>query len=241
MKKIDICLSPDLIHQFDLHESVAVVIDILRASSTITTAIGHGAEAIRLVETVAECKVFKEEGYIAAGERDGKKVRGFDLGNSPYDFINSEIEDKKIALTTTNGTNALMKAKGALQVLTGSFLNYTALLSYIEKLPCDVLLVCAGWKGKVNLEDTLFAGAVVYGLKQLFEYGSDVPLMAVNYFKQAKDNLKLAVEGSSHVQRLMGMGMERDIDYCLKFDEYKVIPILKGLNITKMKLSDMLF
>ena len=241
MKKIDICLTPDLIHQFDLHESVAVVIDILRASSTITTAIGNGAESIKLVETPAECKVLKEEGYIAAGERNGKKVRGFDLGNSPYDFINADIEDKKIALTTTNGTNALMKSKGALQVLTGAFLNYSALLAYMEKLPCNVVLVCAGWKGKVNMEDTLFAGAVVHGLRQLFEYGSDAPLMAVSYYRQVRDNLRDAIENSSHVKRLMDLGLERDIDYCLKYDEYKVIPILKGQYITKMKLSDMLF
>ncbi len=241
MKKIDICLSPDLIHQFDLHESVAVVIDILRATSTITTAIAHGATEIIPVETLAECRELKEQGYIAAAERDGKKVRGYDLGNSPFDFMSPDLEDTKIALTTTNGTMALNKAKGALQILAGSFLNYTALLSYLEKLPCNVVLVCAGWKGKVNLEDTLFAGAVVFGLRQLFEYDSDVPLMAANYYRQVKDNLKGAVEGSSHVKRLLNMGLEKDIDFCLKFDKYKVIPVLKGYYITKLKLPDMLF
>lgn len=241
MKNIDICLTPELIHQYDLSSSVVVVIDILRASSSITTGIAHGVEAIRPVESLSQCRELKFQGHIGAAERGGKKVGGFDIGNSPFSFMNPELENKKIALTTTNGTETLRKSKGALQVLIGSFLNYSALITYLERLPCNILLHCAGWKGKVNLEDTLFAGALVYGLKQLFEYDSDVPLMASNLYKLSKNNLKLAVEGSSHVSRLMKLGLEKDIDFCLKFDEYKVIPVLKGDYITKLKLSDMLF
>ena len=241
MKKIDICLSPDLIHQYDLASNVVVVIDILRATSSITTAIAHGVKAIRPVETLGECRELKLQGHIGAAERGGKKVGGFDMGNSPFSFMNPELEDTKIAMTTTNGTITLKKSKGALQVIIGSFLNLSALLSYLERLPCDLLLHCAGWKGTVNLEDTLFAGAIVHGLKQMFEYKSDVPLMASNLYKMAKNNLKSAIQDSSHVSRLMDLGLEKDIDFCLKFDEYKVIPVLKGNYITKMKLSDMLF
>ena len=241
MKKIDICLTPDLIHQYDLASSVVVVIDILRATSSITTAIAHGVNAIKPVESLVECRELKLQGHIGAAERGGKKVGGFDIGNSPFSFMNPELEDKNIAMTTTNGTVTLNKSKGALQVLIGSFLNYSALLSYLERLPCDVLLHCAGWKGKINLEDTLFAGAVIYGLKQMFEYDSDVPLMASNLYKQAKNDLKSAIEDSSHVSRLIKLGLEKDVDFCLKFDEYKVIPVLKGEYISKLKLADMLF
>jgi len=241
MKKIDICLTPDLIHQYDLASSVVVVIDILRATSSITTAIAHGVNAIKPVESLGECRELKLQGHIGAAERGGKKVGGFDIGNSPFSFMNPELEDKNIAMTTTNGTVTLNKSKGALQVLIGSFLNYSALLSYLERLPCDVLLHCAGWKGKINLEDTLFAGAVIYGLKQMFEYDSDVPLMASNLYKLAKNDLKSAIEDSSHVSRLIKLGLEKDVDFCLKFDEYKVIPVLKGEYISKLKLADMLF
>lgn len=241
MKKIDICLSPDLIHQYDLASSVIVVIDILRATSSITTAIAHGIKAIRPVETLGECRELKIHGHVGAAERGGKKVGGFDLGNSPFSYMNPDLEDSKIAMTTTNGTITLKKSRGALQVIIGSFLNYSALLTYLERLPCDVILHCAGWKGKVNLEDTLFAGAVVFGLKQLFEYASDVPSMAANLYKNYKGDLKLALEDSSHFDRLMELGLEKDIDFCLKFDEYKVIPVYKGDYITKMKVSDMLF
>ena len=241
MKKIDICLTPELIHQYDLSSSVVVVIDILRASSSITTGIAHGVKAIRPVETLSECRDLKLDGHIGAAERGGKRVGGFDIGNSPFSYMNPDFEDAKIAMTTTNGTITLRKSKGALQVIIGSFLNYSAVLSYLERLPCDLILHCAGWKGKINLEDTLFAGAIVYGLKNMFEYNSDVPLMAANLYKLSKNNLKSAIEGSSHVERLMRLGLERDIDFCLKFDEYKVIPVLKGDYITKMKLSDMLF
>jgi len=241
MKKIDICLTPDLIHQYDLASSVVVVIDILRATSSITTAIAHGVNAIKPVESLSECRELQLQGHIGAAERGGKKVGGFDIGNSPFSFMNPELEDKNIAMTTTNGTVTLNKSKGALQVLIGSFLNYSALLSYLERLPCDVLLHCAGWKGKINLEDTLFAGAVIYGLKQMFEYDSDVPLMASNLYRQAKTDLKSAIEDSSHVSRLIKLGLEKDVDFCLKFDEYKVIPVLKGEYISKLKLADMLF
>ena len=241
MKKIDICLTPELIHQFDLSGTVVVVIDILRASSSITTAIAHGVDAVRIVESLPECRDLMNQGYIGAAERGGKKVGGFDMGNSPFSFMNPELEDSNIAMTTTNGTAALKRSKGALQILIGSFLNYSALLTYLERLPCDVLLHCAGWKGKVNLEDTLFAGAVIHGLKQMFEYDSDVPMMALKLYRQAKDDLKAAIEDSSHVTRLLKLGLEKDIDFCLKYDEYKVIPVLKGDYITKMKISDMLF
>jgi 2-phosphosulfolactate phosphatase len=241
MKKIDICLSPDHIHQHDLASCVVVVIDILRATSSITTAIAHGVSAIQPVETLGECRELKLQGYFAAAERGGKKVGGFDMGNSPFSFMNPELEDSKIAMTTTNGTTALKKSSGALQVMVGSFLNYSALLTYLERLPCDLLLHCAGWKGKASLEDTLFAGAIVYGLKQMFQYDSDVPLMASNLYKMSKDNLKSTIEASSHASRLMDLGQEKDINFCLKFDEYKVIPLLKGKHITKMKLPDMLF
>ena len=188
-----------------------------------------------------ECRQLKLEGYVGAAERSGKKVGGFDIGNSPFSFMNPELEDQKIALTTTNGTIALKKSAGALQVIIGSFLNYSATLAYLERLPCDILLVCAGWKGKVNMEDTLFAGAIIHGLKQLFTYDSDAPLLALQLYRQAKDDLKSAIEKSSHVKRLLDLGLEKDIDFCLKYDEYKSIPVLKGDYITKMKLSDMLF
>lgn len=241
MKKIDICLTPDLIHQYDLASTVVVVVDILRATSSIITGIAHGVKAIRPVESLGECRELKLEGHIGAAERGGKKVGGFELGNSPFSYMNPELEDTKIAMTTTNGTIALKKSRGALQVIIGSFLNYSALITYLERLPCDVLLHCAGWKGKINLEDTLFAGAVVFGLRQLFDYASDAPVMAANLYKQCKNDLKSALEDSSHVNRLMDLNLEKDIDFCLKFDEYKVIPVYKGDYITKMKLSDMLF
>lgn len=241
MKKIDICLTPDLIGQFDLNSSVVVVIDILRATSSITTGIAHGVEALRPVNSLAECKKLMEKGYIGAAERGGKKVGGFELGNSPFDFMNPALENKRIAITTTNGTAAMQKSRGALQIIIGSFLNYAALLSYLERLPCDVLLLCAGWKGKVNLEDTIFAGALTHGLHKLFEYRSDAPLMAMNLYKSYQADLQGCIEGSSHAQRLRATGQESDINFCFQRDQYKVIPVMKGDYIHKMKIADMLF
>ncbi len=241
MKSIDVCLTPDLIHQHDLPGSVVVVIDILRATSCITTAISHGITSIRPVESLTECKELVSEGYIGAAERGGRKVAGFELGNSPFHFMNPELENADIAFTTTNGTKTLQKSKGAMQVVIGSFLNYSALLSYLSRVSSHLILHCAGWKGKVNLEDMLFAGALVTGLKNLFEYASDTPLIAAEMYKCGRNDLKKFITGSSHVQRLQRLGLEKDIDFCLRVDEYKVIPILRGQHIMKMKLSDMLF
>ena len=239
-KKIDICLTPELIGQHDLPGTVVVVVDIFRATSSITTAIAHGVKSIKPVDSLQECKNLQQKGYFGAAERGGKKVGGFDLGNSPYSYMNPELEDQSIAMTTTNGTSALKESQGALQIIIGSFLNISALVAYLERLPCDVLIHCAGWKGKVNLEDTLFAGAVIHRLKKMFSYGSDAPLMASSFYQNVQHDIKGALEESSHFSRLVNLGFESDIDFCLQFDQYKVIPLYRGDHIVKMKLSDML-
>src|SRR5882672_9962544 len=112
MKSIDVCLSPELMHLYDVKDRTVVVVDILRATSCMVTAFAHGVDSITPFADLNACRVMKQKGYITSGERDGKMVDGFDKGNSPFEYTGADIRGKKIAFTTTNGTQAIEKAKG---------------------------------------------------------------------------------------------------------------------------------
>ena len=241
MRSIDVCLSPLLIDAYDLRGTVVVVTDILRATSSITTALAHGVKAIRPVETLAECLNLVQQGYVGAAERGGQKVEGFDLGNSPIDFMQDRLQDVHIAMTTTNGTLAIARCSHANQVIAGSFLNLGPVINYLKNLPYDVLILCAGWKGKVNMEDSLFAGAVLEGLKGVFDLDGDAARTALYLYKKAKRDLFGFLRGSSHVERLMHLGLENDIRFCLEYDKYTIVPVLKQDHLVKLSVKDMLF
>jgi 2-phosphosulfolactate phosphatase len=117
-RTIDVCLSPDLMHLYTVEGTTVVIVDILRATSCMTTAFAHNIHSIRTFAKLPECLALKDEGYLTAGERDGKKVDGFDLGNSPFEYMSPELTAKKIAFTTTNGTQAIAKAAGASDIVT---------------------------------------------------------------------------------------------------------------------------
>jgi 2-phosphosulfolactate phosphatase len=228
MKTIDVCLSPDLMHLYTVHDQAVVVVDILRATSCMTTAFAHGIESIAPFAQLQECLAMKDKGYFTAGERDGKKVDGFDLGNSPFEYQDPALKGKNIAFTTTNGTQAIVKSLGAKEIIIGSFLNLSAVVAHLQKLPYNILVVCAGWKGKVNLEDTLFAGAVVEKLKDETSPACDAPLAAQQLYNQAKSNMIAFLSTSSHVKRLAKLNIHKDIEFCLTPDQYDVVPRLEN-------------
>ena len=237
MKKIDVCLSPEMVHLHKTEGKVVVVIDILRATSCMTTALANGIESITAVASLEECKALGEQGYLTAAERDGKKVDGFDLGNSPFSYQDESIKGKKIVVTTTNGTQAIVKSAGAREILVGSFLNFFFFFNYLRAQPNDVLMHCAGWKGKMNLEDTLFAGAVVDALKGDFSHDEDSVLTALNLYYSAKSDMIGFLSNSSHVRRLQGLGIMKDIEFCLTKDIYDVLPIMRDGKIVNAHLE----
>lgn len=232
MKSIDVCLSPDLMHLYQVQDRTVVVVDILRATSCMTTAFAHGIDSIMPFAKLEDCLAKKAEGYYTAGERDGKKVEGYDLGNSPFEYMNPELKGKKIAFTTTNGTQAIAKSDGAREIVIGSFLNLSTVANYLRQGTNSVLVVCAGWKGKVNLEDTLFAGALVELLKDNIEPDCDAPLMAQYLYNQGKKDLMSFLQNSSHVKRLARLNIHKDIEFCLTPDQYTVLPILKNKTLS---------
>ena len=160
-----VCLTPALLPLFNVEDYIVVVIDIFRATSSICYGIENGAEAIIPVSQVEECAAYREKGldYLLAAERDGSVVDGFDFGNSLFSYTKEKVAGKTIVLTTTNGTHALHLSRSAKKIVIGSFLNLSALSNWINTQNENVLLVCAGWKNNFNLEDTLFAGAVIIG------------------------------------------------------------------------------
>jgi len=227
MKTIEVCLTPDLVNTYGVENKIVVVVDILRATSCMTTALAHGIKSITPVATVEECKSLKDKGYLAAAERDGKTVDGFDFGNSPFTYMEKGFEGKKLAVTTTNGTLAITRSVKANEVVIGSFLNISAVTNYLIQQQQDVLIMCAGWKGKVNLEDTIYAGALIELLDKHFDVENDSAIAALALFKMSKDDMLGFLKNSSHAKRLKGLSIIKDIDFCLQRDIYSIIPVLK--------------
>lgn len=228
MKTIDVCLSPELMHLYEVRNRTVVVVDILRATSCMVTAFAHGVESITPVANLEECRKMKTKGYVISGERDGKKVEGFDKGNSPFEYLGDQVKGLKIAFTTTNGTQAIEKSKEAREVIIGSFLNLNTVAKYLLLGENNALIVCAGWKGRVNLEDTLFAGALVEKLKEYLGPDCDAPLAAQHLYNIAKNDIVSFLNASSHVRRLNKLNIHDDIRFCVTPDQYKVLPKLKG-------------
>lgn len=233
MPKVEVCLSPELIHLFDLKGKIVVMVDILRASTSMTTGLAHGVAEIKPVAQLEECTALKAQGYFTAGERDGKKVNGFDIGNSPFSYMEEKFKGGKIATTTTNGTLAITKSTSADQVLVGSFLNLSAVADYLKNQGKDVVIHCAGWKGNYSLEDTLFAGALYEALQDSFDSDSDAAHSALTLYKAAKGKLYETILESSHAKRLEKHNIIKDLEFCSKIDEYDIVPILKNGSLYK--------
>ena len=222
-------LSPALLHLYNVRDCVVVVIDILRATSTIATALYNGAREVIPVDSVEKCiRLGKEMACITAGERDGQIAEGLQYGNSSFEYPREFVQGKILVLTTTNGTKLLHAAlaKGATEIITGSFLNFSSVCDHLAQEKKNVILACAGWKDKVNIEDTLFAGAVISKLRDSFEINCDASNMAACVYEQAQQNLFdfLKNNDASHYHRLMNFGLEKDIRHCLTLDIASVLP-----------------
>jgi 2-phosphosulfolactate phosphatase len=222
-------LSPALLHLYDATNSVVVIIDVLRATSTIATALSNGARYVVPVDSVAKCiELGKQINCVTAGERDGKIAEGLSYGNSPFEYSRDFIEGKILVLTTTNGTKLLHMAldKGAKDIVTGSFPNLGAVCNFLLSQNQHVILGCAAWKDKVNIEDLLFAGAVINKVKHHFDINCDSSSIAETMYLEARKDLYefMKKQRASHFTRLTAFGLEKDIRYCLTPDIANVLP-----------------
>jgi 2-phosphosulfolactate phosphatase len=224
-------LSPALLHLYDLSNSVTVIIDVFRATSTIAAALQNGAKAIIPVDSVPRAiEISKNIDCIAAGERDGMIAAGLEHGNSPLEYHREFIENRILVLTTTNGTRLLHMAleKNADTIISGSFPNLSAVCDFIISQKKNVILGCAGWKDRFNLEDTLFAGAVISRVKKEFSIHCDSSLMAETMYNNYKDDLYGFAPNLTHYHRLVErFGLIEDIRYCLTPDVANVLPVFE--------------
>ena len=223
MNSIEVCFTPELIHLHEVKGKLVVVVDIFRATSTMVAALAHGVKEILPFADLESCRAMQAQGYLIAGERDGLTAPGFELGNSPVAFLEGNYAGKKLAMTTTNGTLALDKSKGASEILIGAFPNLKATASYIQSRNLDVLIHCAGWKGRFNLEDSLYAGALVQALSESHANHEDGALAMSSLFAQASRNLADYLAQASHAKRLQNHGIEDDIDFCLSLNLYEQV------------------
>lgn len=230
-KSIQTCLSPELIYLYEAEDVVSVVIDVLRATSTIAALISMDAERVIPVSSVEECiQIGDELGCITAGERNGKIIPGLQKGNSPLDYTPTEVANKTIAITTTNGTMLLheLVLHNAKHIITGAFVNLSAVCEHIIAQNKSVLLACAGWKGLVNCEDSLFAGAVAYQLNHYFNDMCDSSIMVKELYEKSLQQGSIYdymnKKETSHFKRLSNVGHQNDLEECCQIDRYPCLP-----------------
>lgn len=221
------CLSPALVVNYKLENTIVVLIDILRATTSMCVAFTHGVDHIVPVETPEECDALRRQGYLGAAERNGMVVPGFEIGNSPYSFM-QDLRGKRVALTTTNGTHALHKVKQAKAIVVGAFANQTVLQTWLAAQTENILMLCSGWKNNVNLEDSLFAGAVVEALAAEVHPADDASTMCRLLYQAGNANKRFYLQHSSHYNRLIELELQRDVKFCLRQDTSPALPIYRN-------------
>jgi len=228
-RRLETCFSPALFMPEENRDSIVVIIDVLRASSAICTAFANGASSIIPVAEIEEAREYKKKGYLVAAERDGFVLDFADFGNSPFNFKMEKVEGKTIVYSTTNGTGIINMASSAYLTVVGSFLNLGAVAEFLKEKNRDVLLFCAGWKNKFNIEDTICAGAIAEKLMDsgLYYTICDSTLAALDLWSLAKDDLPAYIEKVAQRTRLRDKGLDDCISFCISGDFTGKVPYIK--------------
>ena len=236
MNRIEVCFSPGEYHLYQEEFDLVVVLDVLRATSAICTAIEHGVKEIIPVATLDEARTYQAEGYLVAAERGGQIVEGFDLGNSPFSYMDPALKGQTVVLTTTNGTKAINMARNKKTVVIGSLNNLDALCEWLIRQQRDVLVLGSGWKDKFNLEDTICAGAIAdQCLKSgRFFADEDSTVAAKFIFRSSRDNMFAFLKASSHRRRLRKLNLNEDVKHCLTPNNCTAIPVLEGRSLVRL-------
>lgn len=225
----DAILSPpeiDLLPRTDLSQTVCVVFDILRATTSIVTGLAHGVEAIRPASTIEEALALREQWptSLLGGERHGEKIDGFDLGNSPLEYCAPDI--REVITTTTNGTLALRACEEAGEILVGALINAGAVIERLRaRQPKHVALVCSGTGRSSALEDVLAAGLVVSAFPEAA--WTDAAKAAAATYERYKGDLLGALQESGNGTKLMRRGRTEDVAWCAQVSQYAVVGIMK--------------
>jgi len=240
LNNIDVFFSVQSFQEEDLRGKTAVIIDVLRASSTIITALNNQAKQIIPVGDMEEAsklsRTIDSNDFLLCGEKDGKKIEGYDLGNSPLEYSADKVKNKKLILNTSNGTKAIKKAHVALHIYVGAFLNLKALAETLSHHDEELVLICSGWRGRLSLEDSLFAGALIHQLANgaLPDDAKDGAKVVFGLFEKFGFNLKETIKKTDHANRLKDMVTEEEIEFCCNESKFDVIPQFKDGIITNI-------
>lgn len=232
-KTVDLFFNSRAFTEEELRGKTVVVIDVLRACSTIVTALACGAKGVVPVRDLVEAGPFTQNldptRFVMCGERDGVKIDGYHFGNSPLEFQPSDVKDKTMVLSTTNGTAAITRASLAKNLYIASFLNAGAVAEQLRSTEQELYFICAGWKNRLCLEDTLCAG---YILTEIF--GSGLPdssrdgvRVAHALYSSGKDRITEIVQASNHAARLRDLNYSKDIEYCCELNKFNLVPVLR--------------
>ena len=228
--RIDVYATPDSAREKDLKDRMVVVVDVLRATSTIITGLHNGCRefipVIDIEEAVNIAKNYERDAFLLGGERNAQKIEGFHLSNSPREYTRDVVEGRTIIITTTNGTKAIRKASDAKEVIIAGFMNVNAVCDYIREIGEDTAMVCAGTDGRFSLEDILAVGAIISKLEDEIRLELDDLGMVCRYlYENNEDDLERILRGTYHYSRLVELGYEKDIEYCLKMNTAPIVPI----------------
>ncbi len=238
--RVEVCFIPNQYPLYAADMGIVVVIDVLRATSAMVAAFDSGVDRIIPVSTVEEAAAYiGREGYIAAAERNGEVVEGFTYGNSPLAYVGQDLRGKTIVMTTTNGTKAINLARDARMLVVGSFLNLSALSEWLVQQNENVLLLCSGWRDKFNLEDSVFAGAVMDRLLSSGKFGleEDSSIAAQYMFHAARDNYMGILKAAPRRRRIEQLKLLNDVKFCLTPDQSSVIPVLRDGELVRLETT----
>jgi 2-phosphosulfolactate phosphatase len=234
-KHVEVCFSPRLFQDIlTSGDFIVVLVDILRATTTICTAVGNGVEAIIPVATQEEARRLKAMGFLVASEKDGVQLDFADFGNSAFSFTRDRIGGKTLVYCTTNGTRALEIARSASSIAIGAFVNISALTEWLVGQQKDVVILCSGWKNKFCLEDALFAGALTRRLLEtgIFQSECDSANAALDLWRLAEGDVLGYIEKAAQRHRLQNLGLDDVIPYSFACDRVKAVPVFDGDVIT---------
>ncbi|MBK5196004.1 MAG: 2-phosphosulfolactate phosphatase [Proteiniphilum sp.] len=224
---LDLCPSPALYPFYKKEKDTVIVVDIFRASTTMCTILHNGAAAIITVAGTEEARQYKSDGFLVGAERNTRKCDFADFGNSPFDYKRELVKGKEIVFTTTNGTMAIEMGQESRMLFIGAFSNIDALINRCMKDSGRIVLLCAGWNNRINMEDTLFGGAFAEKLSKKGDVtpGSDAIRIALELWQNAKNDPLAYLKKSDHYQRLINNGVENDAAFCLRQNTVTVVPL----------------
>lgn len=228
--KLDIVISADNINEKYLENKIVVVIDMLRATSVITTALNNGCNKVVPFLTVEEAFDYRKnnvEPCLLGGERRALKIEGFDFSNSPLEYTSDKVKDKTVVITTTNGTRAIQGASKANRIFIGSMLNAKAVTEALKTLDKDVVFVNAGTYGEFSMDDFICAGYMISLLNTNNNQDlSDIAFTAKYIYENNKDIVSF-IKNARHFSVLKSLQLEEDLTYCTKKDIISIVPEFK--------------